>query len=99
MTSHTPSNSVALTISSVSPADVGVATVPLTLHAQLKDCANGTVSMFYMQIDPAGDHGLVQWGSGGRQVQVRDIPAFNVLEVLQPVNFNGFKTNNLKQWI
>lgn len=52
-----------------------------------------------MQIDPAGDHGLVKWGSGGTQVQVRDIPVLNVLEVLPPVNFKGIKTNNLKQWV
>lgn len=52
-----------------------------------------------MQIEPAASDGLVQRGSGGGKVQVKDIPTFNTLQVRQPVDFKDLYTNNLKQGI
>lgn len=76
-------------------ADAAVATVS-AIHWQgdhLSGIVNGAVgeSGSQMQIEPSAesavDHGFVQWGSGGGQVQVRDIPAFNTMELRQCVDF------------
>lgn len=51
-------------------------------------------SEFDTQIEPLGD-GLVQHWSGGRNVQLRDIPTFYALQLRQPVDFRDRDGNNL----